>query len=187
MTYNPDIHHRRSIRLKGFDYSSANAYYVTLCVEGRECLFGEILAGDMRVNYAGRLIAEVWQGLPERFPHVTTDEFVVMPNHFHGIIIINDVVGAPLAAPGFNSDRKANGMGAASSAPTLGTILRAFKSISAIGVNRLMQRRERPLWQRNYFERIIRNDKEMTVAREYIRRNPVQWDQDKENPEKIVS
>lgn len=197
MTYNADIHHRRSIRLKGYDYSSANAYFVTVCVEGRECLFGEIVDDAIRVNDAGRMVAEMWEGLPERFPHVTMNEFMVMPNHFHGIIIINNDVGALLAAPDLKSDRQGMGTksnfggpknhinkGAASSAPTLGSVLRVFKSISAIGVNRLLHRQERPLWQRNYYERIIRDVIELATIRDYIRLNPVQWAQDKENPEK---
>ncbi len=134
------------------------------------------------MNDAGRMVEEVWNGLPERFTRVELYEFVVMPNHVHGIICI---VGAPLAAPGFESDQKGMGAaskGAASSAPTLGPIMRAFKSISAIGVNRLLRRQERPLWQRSYYERIIRNGAELNAARKYIVENPVKWADDKENP-----
>ncbi len=181
MTYNTDIHHRRSIRLKGFDYSSANAYFVTMCVRDRECLFGAIVDGAMTLNDAGRMVETAWAELSERFPRLVIDEFMVMPNHVHGIIVIMGSVGAPLAAPGCESDQK--GEGAASSAPTLGQIMRAFKSLSAIGVNRLLQRQQRPLWQRNYYERIIRNENELAAVRDYIRQNIVNWAGDEENPE----
>jgi putative transposase len=182
MTYNPDIHHRRSIRLGEYDYSANGAYFVTICVQGRECLFGVIAGGEMRLNDAGQMVKEVWKGLPGRFPTMVLDEFVVMPNHVHGIICI---VGAPLAAPGFESDQKGRGAeskGAASSARTLGQIMRAFKSISAIGVNRLLRRQEQPLWQRNYYERIIRDEAELNAARKYVAENPMKWSEDKENP-----
>lgn len=96
MTYNPDIHHRHSIRLKGYDYSSGGAYFVTICTHGRECLFGRIVDDKMQVNDAGRMVENVWLELPGRFPDVVLDAFVVMPNHFHVILFI---VGALLAAP----------------------------------------------------------------------------------------
>jgi REP element-mobilizing transposase RayT len=100
MTYDPDIHCRRSIRLPEYDYSSGGAYFVTFCVHGRECLFGDITDETMRLNDAGQIVERGWLGLPERFPQVALDEFVIMPNHFHGIVLINDLVGAPLGAPG---------------------------------------------------------------------------------------
>lgn len=111
MTYNPDIHHRRSIRLREYDYSSNGAYFVTICAQGRACLFGDILDGEMRLNDAGRMVAEWWVKLPGKFPNVALDEYVVMPNHFHGIICIvgagssprpvfaNDDVGAGFPRP----------------------------------------------------------------------------------------
>jgi REP element-mobilizing transposase RayT len=116
MTYDPDIHQRRSIRLRQYDYSSAAAYFVTICVHGRECLFSDVLDGTMRLNDAGKMVERVWLDLSVRYPQVVLDEFVVMPNHFHGIIVVNEVVGALLAAPGFKTDKRS---GAASSAPTI--------------------------------------------------------------------
>jgi len=98
--FQPDLHQRRSIRLAGFDYSSAGYYFVTICVHGRESLFGEIVDNAMVLNDAGSIIEAVWTALQSRFSNVILDEFMVMPNHAHGIIIIsNDAVGAPLAAP----------------------------------------------------------------------------------------
>ena len=180
MTYHPDIHHRRSLRLREFDYSAAGAYFVTVCVYGRECIFGGIVQQDMVLNEAVRKVEEIWRLLPERFPNVVVDEFVVMPNHMHGIIFI---VGAPLAAPLTRLGAKRQG--AASGAPTLGSIMRAFKSLSAVNVNRLLDRQECPLWQRNYHERVIRDERELFVIREYIQYNPQKWHDDKENPANI--
>jgi len=176
--FNPEIHHRRSIRLRDFDYATDGAYFVTICAHGRECLFGEIRDGEMRMNGAGRMVTEIWQTMPQRFPQVALDEYVIMPNHFHGIICI---VGAPLAAPDVsNTDTKT---GAASSAPTLGKIMRCFKSISAIDVNRISDRQGQPLWQRNYYERIIRDEEEFAAIREYIVANPGNWAEDENNPQ----
>jgi len=101
MTYNPDVHHRRSIRLREYGYSSVGAYFVTICAQGRECLFGDILDGEMRLNEAGRVVVEWWTKLPGKFPNVALDEYVVMPNHFHGIICI---VGAGSSRPMFAND-----------------------------------------------------------------------------------
>jgi REP element-mobilizing transposase RayT len=175
VTFDPDKHHRRSIRIKGYDYSRAGAYFVTICTHGRECLFGEIMDGEMRLNDAGQAAQAEWVRLPERFQSIELDEFVIMPNHLHGIIL----VGAGLAPP----DGGAPNRGAASSAPTLGNILRAFKSISAIAVNRLLGRSGRSLWQRNYYEHIVRSENELAHIREYIANNPTQWALDRENPD----
>jgi hypothetical protein len=128
---------RRPVRLPGFDYSGEGAYFVTICTRNRECLFGAVVDGEMRLNNVDRVVQIVWGGLPDRFAVIELDAFVVMPNHVHGIL----VVGAALAPP---KRRKAGaGLalpvgGAASSAPTrfasttLGTVVRAFKSISAM-------------------------------------------------------
>ncbi|MEI6613977.1 MAG: hypothetical protein WCL37_03700 [Chrysiogenales bacterium] len=91
---NPDLRGRRSIRLKGWDYASPGWYFVTICAQSRKCLFGDIANGDMLLNDAGRNVKKCWQDIPEHFPHVTLDEFVVMPNHVHGIIFITFSVGA---------------------------------------------------------------------------------------------
>jgi REP element-mobilizing transposase RayT len=94
--FNPDKHHRRSVRLKGYDYTQAGAYFVTICTQNRECLFGDILEGMMRLNNVGQTVESVWNELPQHYPGVDIDAFGVMPNHIHGIIILmdNDVVGA---------------------------------------------------------------------------------------------
>jgi putative transposase len=147
MTYNPDIHHRRSIRLREFDYSSIGGYFVTTCVQNRECLFGEVWDGVMVLNDAGRLVESVWHDLIERFPSIELDLLVVMPNHAHFIVNIL----APETRDGSGQGNRV-GQGRA---PTLNQIVGAFKSISAAQVNRLLSRTGQPLWQRNYYERVI--------------------------------
>ena len=95
MKYNPDTHHRRSIRLKGYDYKQAGAYFVTVCTPDRTCFFGDVVDGEMQLNDTGRAVRASWNELPARFQNVVLDAFVVMPNHIHGIVI----VGAQFIAP----------------------------------------------------------------------------------------
>jgi putative transposase len=90
MKYNPKIHHRQSIRLRGYDYSQPGAYFITLCTQNRECNLGEIMNGEMKFTVRGFIIDEFWSKIPDHFPNVELEEFVVMPNHVHGIIVIND-------------------------------------------------------------------------------------------------
>src|SRR5437773_396353 len=100
MKYNSEIHHRRSIRLRGYDYSRAGLYFITICTKDRECLFGKIADGEMVLNDAGKIAFDEWMKLPERFPNFDLDVFQIMPNHIHGIIVLNDVVGGnPCGCP----------------------------------------------------------------------------------------
>ena len=175
--FNPEIHHRRSIRLKRHDYSHAGAYFVTVCSQYRECLFGNVVDGEMILNDAGKMVRDVWHELPSRFPLIQLDSFIVMPNHVHAII---NIVGAALALPQKHAERK---MGAASGAPiTLAIVIRALKSISSIRVNRLLSRQGQSLWQRNYYEHIIRNDRDLFQIRQYIDSNPAKWEEDENHP-----
>ena len=93
MKYDPDIHHRRSIRLKGYDYSSPGAYFVTTVTRKRECLFGEVVEGSVHLSKMGGIVQQVWLDLPNRYYHVVLDAFCIMPNHVHGIIILTDIPG----------------------------------------------------------------------------------------------
>ena len=88
MKYDPQKHHRRSIRLKGYDYSQGGAYYVTIVAQNRACLFGEVVDGEMQLNEAGKMLQAEWEALPQRFPNIELDEFIVMPNHFHGVVVV---------------------------------------------------------------------------------------------------
>lgn len=187
MTYDPDIHHRRSIRLKGYDYAGAGWYFVTLCVWQRECLFGEVVDGGMRLNAVGGLVESLLHEMKQRFPSVVVDSSVIMPNHIHLIV---PFVGAGLGPPdeletSDNPGQIAIPKGAASRAPTLGDVICAFKSISAIRINKLRNNPGGPVWQRNYYERVIRDDHELTAIRDYIAINPLQWEADSNNPNNL--
>jgi hypothetical protein len=130
--YNPDTHHRHSIRLREYDYSEAGAHFVTICAQNRECMFGEIVDEKVILNNAGRVVESTWNELSQHYEGVETDEYIVMPNHFHGIIVL---VGAGQALPRIDTTIRQN-QGAASSAPTLGDIVRIFKSKSTRRVRR---------------------------------------------------
>ena len=201
MAYNPEIHHRRTIRLKDYDYSSQGPYFVTICVQERECLFGEIADCEMRLTDAGRMVESSWRELFNKYPLIDIDSFVVMPNHFHGIVLLNDGRGEscirPLSAgdqrrgescirpvnQGDHKDRPYSG----TREHSLGRILQAFKSMTTVEYIRGVQQSNwRPfpgrLWQRNYYERIIRNEAELDAARKYITENPTKWEEDNEYP-----
>ena len=175
MAYNPALHHRRSIRLKDYDYTQTGVYFVTVVAQERLCLFGEVADGAMRLNDTGRLIAEVWRWLASQYPYVDLDEYIIMPNHLHGLIGITDNGGrgGSRAAPAGVALRRIK---------PLGRLIGAFKTVSTKQVNRAQGAASKVLWQRNYYERVIRNERELAGAREYILNNPLHWDLDKENP-----
>jgi len=180
MTYNPDKHHRRSIRLQGYDYSQSGAYFVTICTFQRECLFGEIADETIRLGNYGAVVQTCWDDLPNHYSNVESDLFVVMPNHVHGIIVLSDTTPDARAglrpAPTVSTPSKRHG---------LPEIMRAFKSFSTRRVNEARGVAGAPLWQRNYHEHIIRNEKSLNSIREYIIANPAQWAVDRENPANI--
>jgi REP element-mobilizing transposase RayT len=187
MTFNPDIHYRRSIRLRGFDYASAGAYFVTVCAQNRDCLFGTIDAGRVQLNAAGRMVQDVWQALPHRYPGIAIDTHVVMPNHSHGIIILG--VGAgPRACPVTRACENQGHPQGGAPAMSLPEVVHRFKSLSTARYRQGVAHQDwlpfpGRLWQRNYHERVIRNETELLAIREYIVTNPLKWDQDKENPD----
>jgi len=197
--------HRRSIRIPGYDYASAGAYFVTVCTQHRECLFGEIRDGAMCLNAAGETVREDIIRLDERFQNVTVDSCVIMPNHIHAIFIIDQSVGAQFIAPGMGDDgtaveaqfiapldktpvdegdascgnhEGAINQGAINRAPTLGWIVRTMKAATARRIR--MQINPSFSWQRNYYEHVIRDENDLNVIREYIENNPLKWELDDE-------
>lgn len=206
--YNPNIHHRRSIRLKGYDYSQAGAYFITICCEDRICRFGEIAVGaglapaQMRLNEYGEIAYNEWVKLSERFMNVDLDVFQIMPNHIHGIIVLNDVGAgftpaqnneispideiSPIEMKNDDNIRARAGArtrAGASPAPTTTVcdIVGAYKSLVAHGCldvykskNEMMGK----LWQRNYHEHIIRNEQSYQTISNYIVNNPAKWNDD---------
>jgi REP element-mobilizing transposase RayT len=174
--YNPAIHHRKSIRLKGYDYSSPGYYFITICTQNRVCLFGKIINGQMQLNDAGKMIDLQWKILPNKFNNIRIDEYSVMPNHFHSILQIVSpaaAVGAPLVGAPYTHDRPELSFNAsgqpqgvaptrsASTGKTLGDMIGAFQSIVTVEYIRGVKTNDwqsfhKKLWQRNYWEHIIR-------------------------------
>jgi putative transposase len=186
MKYNSDIHHRRTIRLQGYDYSQKGGYFVTIVTQNRECLFGNIEKGKMVLSKAGDMIRQIWCELPDTFFNIKLDEFIIMPNHIHGIIIVKASF-VKKDKDEKSAYRKGAGTRPAFSGITIGDIVGSFKSITThkyiLGVkNYKWIRFYKKLWQRNYWEHIIRNDNELNSIREYIINNPLKWEIDEENP-----
>ena len=179
--YDPAIHHRRSIRLRGHDYAGGGVYFVTLCVADRRPLFGTVVNGRMALNDAGRTAAACWREIPGHFPHVAMDEWIVMPDHVHGILRIGNArwgtaCQAP-TAPAFGRPV----------AGALGTIIGAYKGATSRAI-RMGARTgmacpaptachaPAPIWQRNYYDIIVRDQRALDNIRRYIRNNPAHWD-----------
>ena len=231
MTYDPEKHHRRSIRLKGYDYSRAWAYFVTICTQNRECLFGCVEGRKMLANPAGQMAQGVWNDLPYRFPNVALDAFIVMPNHIHGVLALTDRCDAEAGKGrrgescirpdlhlrdsdmddpdnGGDEDRQgdhkdtpppnaalarvpppsyANVRPRGTLPGSLGRIVQAFTSLTTNEYIRGVKHCNWPsfpgkLWQRNYHDRIIRDDAELNRIRQYIIDNPARWTDDEDNP-----
>ena len=226
MNYVADKHHRRSIRLKGYDYSQAGAYFVTVVTQDRACLFGEVANGGMQLNDAGAVIEHWWIGLQRKFSTIETDDYVIMPTHFHGIIVIADVTvgadlrvgphpegahtahegthagvplqgthpvrqgagrGAPMCAPGGAAGVPVLASRRSPERPAVPTVVQWFKTMTTNDYMRGVKRFgwtpfTGRLWQRNYYEHIIRDDQSLNRIRQYILNNPARWEFDRENP-----
>lgn len=186
MTFNPVIHHRRSLRLKGYDYAQAGAYFITICTNERKCLFGKVVDGEMRLNDTGRIVAEEWIKSAEIRREIEMDEWVVMPNHIHGIVIITTEVGAHGRAPQPPdvSSTVTQGRSSLYRPPkSLGSLIAGFKSAVTKRINAQRGTPGTPVWQSNYYEHIIRNEVSLDRIRNYIVNNPLQWALDCENPQ----
>ena len=177
MEHEAEVYGRRSIRLKGYDYTQVGAYFVTVAVRGRLALFGEVVDGVMRLSGAGEMARELWEGVPQRFPFVEMDAFVVMPDHVHGIVVIRgDGPRAPIG-----DARASGGAGAARNVCALGDVVGAYKSLTTAAYIRGVHNAgwppfRRRFWQRNFYERVVRDEYEMDEIRAYIRDNPLRWE-----------
>ena len=224
MPYNPDIHHRRSIRLQGYDYSQAGWYFITICAQDRLHLFGEISNDEMILNDMGQIVSDCWLDLPNHYKNVVLDESVIMPNHFHGIVVFTDIVvenhtdldkfgrnsvGAIHESPLRESPprerqiwepplRETTQRPNTSKQPHLShqsqstqpmdikqrrnmglsKLVGRFKMVSSKQINIIRNTPGVPVWQRNYYEHIIRNEPELNRIREYIINNPLNWQKD---------
>lgn len=170
---------RQSIRLKGYDYTGPGAYFITICTHRRAFLFGDVVNGEMCLNRAGQVVTDEWTRSVTIRREITLDEFVVMPNHIHGIVWIVPVgahVGAHGGAP-------LHGQALLHRPPrSLGSFVAGFKASVTRGINALRQTPGAPVWQRNYHEHIIRTEESLNRIRQYILDNPVRWTLDRENP-----
>jgi REP element-mobilizing transposase RayT len=205
VTYDPEIHHRRSTRAPAHDYAQAGAYFVTICTHNRACILGAIEDSAFVPNDLGDIVVGCWQAIPVHFPSVLLDEFVVMPNHMHGVLFIGgnpestevdsrpSQVGARAthaslvqdpgrpSGPGTNSEnevRRVRGPAARS----LGAIVGSFKAASSKRINEAHRTAGATIWHRGYHDRIVRNDHELDRIRRYIYDNPAAWPHDEENP-----
>ena len=178
---------RHSIRLPGYDYSQAGAYFVTIVTQDRSCLFGRVEDSEMELNAVGTMVEKVWLEIPEHFDDVNVDTFVVMPNHIHGIIKIDNEgrlsnVGARHAVPlpHHKDIIEALGKPVRGSIPT---IIRSFKSAVTKQYHMMTNTQNTYLWQRNYYEHVIRDERDYQSIYDYILTNPLNWDKDEENQE----
>jgi len=207
LKYNREIHHRRSIRLKEYDYSQAGAYFVTICTWNRECLFGDIVNGRgnamgairelplqagahgiggnnsrIALNEYGKVVEEYISRVEERFDNVYVEEFIIMPNHMHAIIFVDQHVGVihelrPQASFAERCKQRRKML--------LPKIIGWFKMNTSKSINQMRNTEGRPVWQKNYYEHVVRNEKELRSIQEYIINNPLQWDLDENNPVNI--
>ncbi len=185
MAFNPNFHNRQSIRLKSYDYSKVGVYSFTICVENRRCLLGEIQNGEMILSPLGNLIENEWYDLQNRFQNISLDEFVIMPNHIHGIIIIKKAESniESKGSTNIQSAENEESITKEQKTTTLGEVIGSFKSLvyskhlkasQLINPDIIVGK----LWQRNYFERIIWNNEDLDIIRKYIRHNPENWEND---------
>lgn len=196
MTYNPDIHKRQSIRLKGYDYSQSGLYFITICCYQRECLFGNIINSQIILNNFGQLIKEEWLKSAEIRNEIEFDDFVIMPNHFHGIVIINQEINRDFMKN--DVDFQDNNVGANGRSPlqqiqssrpkismkpkSISSLIAGFKSATTKKINIIRNTPQNPVWQRNYYDHIIRNDESLARIREYVQNNPLSWENDQLHP-----
>ncbi len=174
--YDPALHHRHSIRMRGHDYAGGGMYFITLCVAAYRPLFGTVVHGRMVLNEAGRKAAACWRDIPAHFPGATLDEWIVMPDHVHGILRVGTTCRAHLI-PAFG--RPISG--------ALGTIIGAYKGAATRAIRGTaccapyptrtgLACQTPPIWQRNYYDIIIQDSRALNNIRRYIRDNPAHWD-----------
>jgi len=205
MNYDPNLHHRRSIRLKGYDYTQAGGYFVTICTHRHECVLGKVVDGTMQLSPYGQIACDFWAEIPAHFPNVEAEPFVSMPNHVHVIIMIHEsrrgAVAAPLggetppvqdmedgqAMRGETLPARDMGEGRVKGGETpprygLGQIVAYYKYQTTKRINALRGSPGVPFWQRNYYEHIIRNEAEWQNIWDYIQINPLRWEEDQLHP-----
>lgn len=183
MGYEPEKYNRRSMRMKGYDYSLSGAYFVTLLASERKHLFGKVNLDQVELNEIGKIVEYCWLKIPKYFDNINLDEYVIMPDHLHGIIFIEAALGKGEVFAG-NAPNEVETQSANTSPlrprgtkpGSLGAIIQNFKLVSTRFVNKRFYEAGNKIWQRNYYDRIIRNERELNAIRQYIRDNPLNWE-----------
>lgn len=186
MSEKPPQPHRKNIRLTGYDYAAEGGYFVTIVTHDREPLFGYVVDGEMVLNEFGKIVAEEWERSGAIRAEIELDNFVVMPNHFHAIVNIfqtgngdhSNCTGDRPVAPTMKTTPTANGPRPRS----LGSLIAGFKSSVTTRINILRATPGTPVWQRNYYDHVIRSDREYEETAAYIANNPANWLTDAERP-----
>ena len=180
MKFDPEKHHRRSIRLPHYNYGQAGAYFVTICTYKKQCWFGDVKRGEMQLNLIGQIVVQEWLKSSAIRQEIELDEWVLMPNHLHGIVWIQDQdqeMGdriEELNQEGLHRKPLQS--------RSLGSFINGFKCSVTRRVNLIRYHSDLPFWQRNYYESIIRDETHLINIKEYIRNNPQNWEDDAENP-----
>ena len=190
MTYDPQQHNRRTIRWEGYDYSQSGGYFITICASRKRCVFGAINNGVVRLNHYGRIVKHEWQQSAILRAEIALDEFVIMPNHFHAIVLLN--VGARGGAPNDTKRSTLTEIGRTAVRPydapshNLGAMINGFKGSVTRHINTYRDEHQLSrvsVWQRNYYERVIRDENELNATRRYIIENPLNWASDEYAPQ----
>lgn len=194
MKYDPKIHHRRSIRLRDYDYSRPGAYYVTICAFNKNCFFGQVVEHQMHENECGHIVREQWLESAKIRKEIELDTFIVMPNHMHGILWVLGPRGEhALMKSGFveRLDRmpkalpRPNGVIPAMRPRSLASWAAGFKSAITSRVRKVWDKPRAEVWQEDYFERVVRDEEELNRIRDYIMTNPLRWGSDRYNPARV--
>jgi putative transposase len=168
---------RRSVRLRGYDYASAGMYFVTVCARDRACVFGEVANGQVQLSELGETVNRCWVAVGDHFLEVTLDRWVIMPNHLHGILAVGGLRSSLQPVVGVRS------RGACGPSPSsIGAIVGSFKAAVTKAHNDLRGRSGTTVWQRSYYEHVIRNERDLQRVRQYVEENPIRWELDPENP-----
>ncbi|HXN99491.1 MAG TPA: transposase [Candidatus Acidoferrales bacterium] len=174
---------RRTVRIKTFDYAQPAAYFITICADGHRKIFGDIIAGKMSLNAIGTIVNESWLELTRHFPNIRLAAHVVMPNHVHGIVSIQDWPERNVRTTSADASVGSAVSSTRGSVPgSIPTIARSFKSAVSKKARRLLHKPSLRVWQRGYYEHIIRDQDDFEKTCEYIRLNPARWNLDDENP-----